>query len=452
MNENDSLPSGHPDEAQAGDDLRRRSGSGARERIRFRVGGVPQRGSTHDRAIGARQAGASVADYGQPIRIAGFLRMASPGRLCECVLATAFQQTTLSATPRERGATMSQRASPVRMLCAVLLGVALAPAVARADAAANDILAQAEGPAGTSVTGTLPAGDPADWYVFYVAGQQQLHISLASTTTGGGGYPCDAVSVYDTDGNPLSTDYTTAPGINRYFLEVTPQWDLGDISPCVAPSNTYMASIAPAGALVSEPPMDTPIPTSEPNENPAHAIGPLRAGVSYAGTLATTNDQDWFVFYLSAGTHQLDISALGANQPSDSCTSSQLTLYTSAIASLASVYAELNQVQHIRQTLTGPGRYYLAVTGNEGCVGTAYQLRIGPVGALAPTPAPARRPSRACRADRSAAAMARRAVSHWAQLAHRYRRGARHRIYLQRMHHAQRQLQAALKAGRRDCH
>jgi hypothetical protein len=116
------------------------------------------------------------------------------------------------------------------------------------------------------------------------------------------------------------------------------------------------------------------------------------------------------------------------------------------------VDGSLNQVQHIRQTLTGPGRYYLAVTGNEGCVGAAYQLRIGPVGALAPTPAPARRPSRACRADRSAAAMARRAVSHWAQLAHRYRRGARHRIYVQRMHHAQRQLQAALKAGRRDCH
>lgn len=61
--------------------------------------------------------------------------------------------------------------------------------------------------------------------------------------------------------------------------------DAGGGTACT--DSTYAVSIAPAGAVVSGPPMDTPVQTGEPNESPTQALGPLRGRVSYAGTLAT---------------------------------------------------------------------------------------------------------------------------------------------------------------------
>src|SRR4051794_8810004 len=105
-------------------------------------------------------------------------------------------------------------------MLALALSLALA-APALADTEANDVISQAEGPVGggTPITGTIGTPDDVDYYVFYAASQQQLHVTVDDLTSPDSG--CLEHSLYDTEGSPLPDDYTTASGTNRYFIALS---------------------------------------------------------------------------------------------------------------------------------------------------------------------------------------------------------------------------------------
>jgi hypothetical protein len=267
-----------------------------------------------------------------------------------------------------------------RIVVVALLALAVLAPVARADSEPNDALAQAEGPlASGHFNGHLAPSD-SDWYVFYIQGQQQLHLDVSAPADTDD--DCVRATLLDTDGRELSSDYTTAPGTNRYFVVVN--------NNCSSDAFDYTVTITPGSALVNGPAMPTPTPTGEPNESSAQAAGPLAGGVTYSGSIDTDNDEDWFFFYTTPGTHQLDLVA--TNPALDSCDffdGANVTLYRDGSSeSLGSTSPDSNTIGHVRVTVTGADRFLVQVTGG-GCLGAHWQFRVDPPEAVstnAPTP------------------------------------------------------------------
>lgn len=290
---------------------------------------------------------------------------------------------------------MSTR-SPMILVVAMMIGL-LFPALAAADVEPNDHIYEAEGPVGPVVVGNTDASGSSDFYVFYVAGQQQLHVSAVSTT----GKDCLRVSLYGPNGgSTLSKDYTTPDGTTRFFVEVS-QYSYAS-SDCTR-SPGYQLSIQPGAALVQGPPMDVPIATGEPNELFSQPFGPILGGVSYLGAQETTNDQDWFQVFVAPGTQQLDISGIArTNTATNSCSGGSLTLFDSTgTDDLDSLYVDSTYAfDHINYTATGPTTLYLREQGR--CVGSRYQFRVDPPGAVTDTlqvvaPPPSTAPGTAAR-------------------------------------------------------
>lgn len=251
---------------------------------------------------------------------------------------------------------------------------------AAADTEPNDVISQAEGGVvgGTAVSGRIDTAQDVDYYVFWVAGQQQLHVAFNSE---GNRYddPCTDARLLDTDGKALSFDYSTPPGTNRYFLRVAEDECVG----------TYSFTVSPAEAVTSGSLDRGRIATTEPNESQDQAQGPLRGGVNYAGASDTDNDEDWFVFYLTPGVHQMDLSVTAParicgyyddqdDQPSIQLVGTDTGFYDDSAS------ASPDTFDHINASLSGPGPYYLSAKG--GCLGGQWQLRLEPADALATGP------------------------------------------------------------------
>lgn len=265
--------------------------------------------------------------------------------------------------------------------------VLVVPATAVADVEPNDGITQVEGPltGGTVYNGTLPNDGDQDWYVFYVTSQTQLDIT--ATTIGGSpcgdtyfqfldtdGYRIDSVSPYPNQTEHIK--YTTPVGTTRFLLKVSDGCsDVGK----------YQFTIQPAASVVPGPGVSAPVPTPEPNETADQAFGPLTGGVTYAGTLDTSNDQDWFYFFTS-GTTPFDLAITNI---SSSCPSMALYRDDSRSDSIDSRNPSANAVGHVLLTPTGPLKYLVQVKGYNDCLGATYQLRVDPPGALAAAlPAP----------------------------------------------------------------
>jgi len=316
-------------------------------------------------------------------------------------------------------------------------------AAALADVEPNDIISQAEGPiaGGTQITGTLGTPDDVDYFYFYVQGQQQIHLTATLADAEECGYQLE-----DTDGARLPSDYTTPPGLNRYYVHI-----YGSEFCTPGP---WSFEVDPGSAVVSGPSIDRSfVQTGEPNESEAQAEGPLAGGVNYRGSIDTSNDEDWFFFYVAPGTHQIDVAV---TNPTTSGCNAQVTLPEAldTYGEPSGASGDSTTYGHVDVTLTGPARYYLSA--GSSCSG-AWQFRIDPSDALAPSlPAVAPLPhvappkphvSIACkRARTSVAKLTHRVRVLTKEIAHAHGRHAR-RVLSKYRRTAKRQLAAA--AGRR---
>jgi hypothetical protein len=256
------------------------------------------------------------------------------------------------------------------MTLAVLCVALLAPATAAAaDVEPNNALVQAEGPAqgGTAIAGTIGSPDDVDWYVFYVQGQQQLHVTGSASP-----YPeCDGVRLHDTNGGNVPDNYTTAPGRSRFFISVEGQEESGcdDVS-------SYSFRLDPGAAIVDGPSIDDAQATGEPNESASQPAGPLQGGVAYAGSLDTSNDEDWFYFFTPSGAHQVDLSAAGPAL--DNCEWRLEVIGAGDDISYASPFT--NRIDHITFTASDAARYLVRVSHkfDENCIPAHWQFQIDP--------------------------------------------------------------------------
>jgi hypothetical protein len=335
----------------------------------------------------------------------------------------------------------------VALLVACILLVCSAASFA--DVEPNDVISQAEGPlaGGVPISGTLGSANDVDYYYFYVQGQQQIHLDAV------GGSDLCKFWLEDTDGGRLPYDYTTPPGLNRYFVHV--QDDCFESA-----SASYAFQIDPGSAVVTGPALDRSfVTTGEPNESSQQAAGPLAGGVNYRGSIDTANDQDWFFFYVAPGAHQVDISVTDPLDEGD-C-EAQVELgdgpYYDEASSASGGWADFG---HVRTTLTGPATYHLsASTGGFDCGFGSWQFRIDPADALTPTlwtppvvaPSPKPAVSAVCRRARGrVVAWSRRVRTLTDQLRHAHGAHSRHVVRVYRKA-ARRHLRSAIGQRSRSC-
>lgn len=119
---------------------------------------------------------------------------------------------------------------------------------------------------------------------------------------------------------------------------------------------------------------------SEPNDGLVQAEGPLQAARDYPGALPTTNERDWYVFYVS-GQQQLDIAITNPAGSDDF----YAVLRDGDGHGIADGRIFDGEQRHFRYT-TPPGtnRFFLELRGGDG---VRYTLRIDPAGALVDGPA-----------------------------------------------------------------
>ena len=323
----------------------------------------------------------------------------------------------------------------------VALLLAALPAWALADVEPNDGILQPEGPiaGGTPMTGTLASDNDRDWYAFYVASQTQLDIALTTPA----GSPCSTSAVllntngYDVAGgtsayaNVNTTDhilYTTPVGVQRYFLVLD--------SNCAG--GAYSFQLNPGAAIVSGPGSVPAVPTSEPNESAAQALGPLTGGLPYSGSVDTQNDQDWFFFY-ALGSTAFDLAFTSL----DPCSTYASVYRDGVVDSLDSASPSSNQTDHVVYTPPAWGRYFVQVRSNCSS-GARYQLRLDPASAIVLTPPP---PPAApiVRAPSSRCTRARNGVTRW-RAAIRSTKAKRSQVVTRR---ARRRLTRKLQAQKR---
>jgi hypothetical protein len=258
------------------------------------------------------------------------------------------------------------------------------PALALADVEPSNGITEAEGPlaGGVTYTGAIANSTDLDTYFFYVNGQQQIHILVTDTGSGG---ECLNARFGDSDNEYLSEKsylregqsaeftYSTPPGVNRYYLEFS--------SDCSGETK-YSFTITPAAAIVGGASTLPPTPTTEPNENIEQASGPLLGGVAYAGEIQTQNDEDWFKFYTAPGTHQFDVAVTEVS----GC-ELEAELKSPVEDEYRSGSLNTDEWGHFTETSPAAGVYYLRF--HDGCVGSRYEFVIQPPESLttvAPSP------------------------------------------------------------------
>ncbi|MEX2108158.1 MAG: PPC domain-containing protein [Solirubrobacterales bacterium] len=123
---------------------------------------------------------------------------------------------------------------------------------------------------------------------------------------------------------------------------------------------------------------------TEPNNGIHQANGPLVASTNYDGTISASNEDDWFIIYVS-GQGPLNIAATNINDSSN-CTPTARLLDGNG-KSLNSVEPEENETKDLLYNTPGAGTYYVRV--HESCADDQYRLNVtGPL-TTGPTPGPA---------------------------------------------------------------
>lgn len=122
----------------------------------------------------------------------------------------------------------------------------------------------------------------------------------------------------------------------------------------------------------------------EPNESVTQAFGPLVGATAYNGVLETSNDVDWFFFYI-AGQRQFEVVLTWRGSQED-CSDVFLSLRERDGELERSTSVDCAPDERIgRITLTSPGsaRYNLEVSGDEGA---SYTIQVTPADAVTAQP------------------------------------------------------------------
>jgi hypothetical protein len=144
-------------------------------------------------------------------------------------------------------------------------------------------------------------------------------------------------------------------------------------------------ALAPAAPAATE---------SEPNDDVAHASGPLTGGSSHSGDFVSAADRDWFVLYTNP-SRQLDLAV--TKTEGSACSSTvDARLLDADGRKVASKTVTTGETDNIRQlTAPGPARYYLLLATDcpPGTAGDPYEIAALDNGTIAASsPAEASRP------------------------------------------------------------
>ena len=167
------------------------------------------------------------------------------------------------------------------------------------------------------------------------------------------------------------TAYTTGPAGLRGILDVRPCFTSGY-------GATYSIEITPPTALVATPAQSPSILFNpEPNEIRTQAAGPLAPGWIYQGFMDTTNDQDWFQFWVPVGPHQISLQAMEFGGDAN------VTWYAAeSTTPIASTRSNDLLWGNSDVTINGPVVVFGRVTGT---FGSPYALRVEPADPLGVT-------------------------------------------------------------------
>lgn len=296
----------------------------------------------------------------------------------------------------------------------LVVAAAWAPGAALADVEPNNSLFAPEGPiaGGQEISGALLPADANDWYVLYVDGRQQLHLSSPQMTPSG----CLLVTLANADGKSIPPDYTTPPGTTRFYVRIGRRYD------GCSPESGYSFRVEPAAAVVPGPGKQGIRTAAEPNDTRAEAFGPMAAGLWYFGTLETVNDRDWLSFYTAPGRHLLDVQTVvyGADQAtvfgSSSC-QRDIQLVDARGRQIDGPSGSPDLIEHVRLRSSRSRKLYLLIEGeNDACLKSGWVAQVGPEEAVlsraqvAAACTQARRARKAAKGKRARRAARRRAA------------------------------------------
>jgi hypothetical protein len=137
--------------------------------------------------------------------------------------------------------------------------------------------------------------------------------------------------------------------------------------------------IAVFGLLLACPPAALAVGPFEPNDSYITAAGPISAGTAYSGALETSNDIDYFYFYLPQQT-QLQFTTTDTT-PRDVYICSWIEhQYSDHVSEVDDTYLRVNDGESASSAVTlEPGKYYFIV-GCPGAVGETYSFSLAPAG------------------------------------------------------------------------
>jgi hypothetical protein len=257
-------------------------------------------------------------------------------------------------------------------LCA-LAATVLAPASGAADVEPNSSIFQPEGPVLETgpFTGTLSSSDADDWYVFHVNGVNQLHLKGALAKP-----ECGTLRLTDRDGKPIASDFTSSPGVHRYFVRAS----LNVFGPCAETSYTF--TVEPLTALVEGPGKLPFLGTGEPNDTRDEASGPLGPNAWHFSALETVNDVDWLRFYARPGRQRVQIEIAAYGSP---CFGRQVNLTDANGVGIATgVPTQDGTLARLGYSSPRAQRLFVHIAGNgtEECIGAKTVLGVGPASAV----------------------------------------------------------------------
>jgi len=263
----------------------------------------------------------------------------------------------------------------IQAICGLLAVAACVPAAALADIEPNNSVFAPEGPiaGGQDIAGTLSPGDDDDWYMLYVEGVHQLHLSSTQDAPEN----CISIRLTDANGRPIASDYTSPPGNTQFFVHAErTAFTFG-----CAPNASYSFRIDPATAVFPGPERLPIRGTAEPNDTRADASGPLLPGAWYFTELETVNDQDWLRFYVRPGTWDIDVQTV--TYRGEGCALAlELTNAHGDTQATAGNTREL--IAHMTHETRRGAKLFVhsAGIGGEGCVRTATVVQVGPAEAI----------------------------------------------------------------------
>jgi hypothetical protein len=144
-------------------------------------------------------------------------------------------------------------------------------------------------------------------------------------------------------------------------------------------SRPLVIFLAVLGLLLACAPAALAVGPFEPNDSYITAAGPISAGISYSGALETSNDVDYFYFYLPQQT-QLQFTTTDTT-PRDVYICSWIEhQYSDHVSEVSDTSLTVNDGESASSAVTlEPGKYYFIV-GCPGAVGETYTFSLAPAG------------------------------------------------------------------------